>query len=110
MNEWVPGWEARSWRRKAGPLENLELWQTLARVSRDHEALFRWVRGHAGHPKNEYANDLAVKAATEQINSEGAVPSGFGAWLASRQARGKFAGYDPDADFTTLESGLLSAR
>jgi ribonuclease HI len=110
MSEWVPGWEARSWRRKGGALENLELWQTLAKVSRNHEVVWRWVRGHAGHPKNEYANDLAVKAATEQITSEGAVPSGFAGWLAARQARTRDVGYDPDADFTTLESEFLSRR
>ncbi|HXO85604.1 MAG TPA: RNase H family protein, partial [Gemmatimonadales bacterium] len=27
MNEWLPGWQARGWRRKTGTLENLELWQ-----------------------------------------------------------------------------------
>ena len=102
MSEWVPGWEARAWRRKGGALENQELWQTLAKVSRNHEALWRWVRGHAGHPKNEYANDLAVKAATEQITSEGAVPSGFNAWLTAQQGKGKYAGYDPDAEFMAI--------
>ena len=33
MSEWVPGWERRGWRRKGGAIENLELWQTLVRVS-----------------------------------------------------------------------------
>jgi len=102
MTEWVPGWEARAWRRKGGALENVELWQTLAKVSRNHEAEWRWVRGHAGHPKNEYANDLAVKAAKEQITSEGAVLSGFNEWLKTQQARGKYAGYDPDAEFMAV--------
>jgi ribonuclease HI len=110
MTEWVSGWEARAWRRKGGALENLELWQALVKVSREHEVTWRWVRGHAAHPKNEYANDLAMKAASEQITSEGAVPSGFGGWLARRRAKGQFVDYDPDADFATLESELLSAR
>jgi ribonuclease HI len=64
------------------------------------------VRGHRGHAKNEYANDLAVKAATEQITSQGAVESGFPDWLALHQAKGKFAGYDPDGEFATLERRL----
>jgi ribonuclease HI len=110
MKEWVPGWEARGWRRKAGALENVELWQALVKVSREHEVTWRWVRGHADHVKNEYANDLAVKAATEQITSEGAVPSGFDAWLSRRRAKGKFEDYDPDTDFATLESELMSPR
>ena len=103
MTSWAPGWEARGWRRKGGELENLELWQALVKVSRDHEAIWRWVRGHAGNPKNEYANDLAMKAATEQIISEGAVPSGFAEWLVRKTAKGHFVGFDPDADFATLE-------
>ena len=102
MTSWVPSWEARAWRRKGGALENLELWQTLVKISRKHEAVWRWVRGHAGNPKNEYANDLAMKAAAEQITSDGAVPSGFDEWLARRVARGQFAGYDADADFAAL--------
>ena len=110
MTEWVPGWEARAWKRRTGALENVELWQALVKVSRNHEAIFRWVRGHAGHPKNEYTNDLAVKAATEQVSSEGAVPSGFGEWLAAKRAKGKFPGYDPDADFGTLELEMMSPQ
>ena len=110
ITEWVPGWEARAWRRKGGALENLELWQTLAKVSRDHEVRWQWVRGHAGHAKNEYANDLAMKAAKEQLLSDGAVPSGFDAWLTKQRTKDKYADYDPDADFTTLESEILNRR
>ena len=60
MREWAPGWAARGWSRKTGPIENLALWQSLAEVARLHEVQWTWVRGHRGHPKNEYANDLAV--------------------------------------------------
>ena len=31
MREWVPGWIGRGWRRKEGPIENLELWQVLVK-------------------------------------------------------------------------------
>ncbi len=65
IREWVPGWQARGWTRKAGPIENLELWRVLHASLSKHDAQFTWVRGHAGHPKNEYANDLAVRAATD---------------------------------------------
>ena len=106
IREWVPGWQARNWTRKGGPIENLELWRVLHASLAKHEAHFTWVRGHAGHPKNEYANDLAVRAATDQVTSPGTVASEFPAWLAQRQARGKFSGYDPDAAFTALERRL----
>jgi hypothetical protein len=61
------------------------------------------VRGHQGHPKNEYANDLAIAAARQAKSSDGAVESGFLSWLEAKQAKGKFVGYDPDAAFTVLE-------
>ena len=40
---------------------------------------------HQGHPKNEYANNVAVMAAREQRTSEGIVESGFGEWLETHQ-------------------------
>lgn len=102
MREWVPAWRERGWRRKGGAIENLELWQTLARASADHDVSWRWVRGHAGHVKNEYANDLAMRAAEQQLTSAGAVDSGFQVWLEARRRRGQFTDYDPDAAFDAL--------
>jgi ribonuclease HI len=81
MNEWVPGWQRRGWTRKTGPIENLELWQDLVRAAAPHRLAWRWVRGHAGHPQNEYANHLATRAARELSSSDGLVASGFEAWL-----------------------------
>jgi ribonuclease HI len=106
VREWAPGWERRNWTRKGGAIENLELWQALVQSLTRHEAQLTWVRGHAGHPKNEYANDLAVRAATEQVTSAGMIESGFDEWLATRQARGKFPGYDADAAFSALEDRM----
>jgi ribonuclease HI len=102
MREWVPGWRSRGWKRKGGPIENLELWQALTKVAEAHDVRWLWVRGHAGDPKNEYADWLAVRSAREQITSEGAVPSGFLAWLDERKARGRYPDFDPDAAFHGL--------
>jgi ribonuclease HI len=103
MRQWVPSWTARGWTRKGGPIENLTLWQDLARAARLHEVQWTWVRGHAKHPKNEYADGLAVAAAREQKSSDGAVESGFMEWLSARQAKGLYPGYDPDQEFERLE-------
>lgn len=108
MREWVPGWRSRGWTRKAGPIENLELWKTLDASARLHDVQWTWVRGHRGHAKNEYANDLAVKAAREQITSAGLVESGFEEWLAAKRKKGLYLAYDPDAAFTELEARLLA--
>ena len=89
MTSWVPGWMSRGWTRKTGPIENLELWQEAVAALGDHERAWRWVRGHAGHPQNEYANDLAVRAAREQTSSGGARPSDFDAWLAAKRPAGR---------------------
>ncbi|HVX88970.1 MAG TPA: ribonuclease H [Gemmatimonadales bacterium] len=110
IREWLPGWVAKGWRRKAGPIENLELWQELHRALRLHDANWGWVRGHQGHPKNEYANDLAVRAAREQTRSEGAAASGFDAWLAAERRKKKYLSYDPDAAFGKLEALVESGR
>ena len=110
MREWVPGWIARGWKRKGGEIENLELWRVLVDSARGHDAQWAWVRGHQGHPKNEYANDLAVKAATEQITARGAVESGFSTWLEAHQKRGQFPGYDPNVDFERLERRIATGE
>ncbi len=98
MNVWIKDWKARGWRRKGGAVENLELWQKLDQACEAHEVEWKWVEGHAGHAKNEYANDLAIRAAERQQRSNGLVPSGFDAWLARQRANGKYAGYDPDEE------------
>lgn len=98
MKEWLPGWEARGWRRKTGALENLELWQALSQVEKHHTVDWRWVRGHNEHVKNEYANHMAIRAAERQERSNGLVPSGFDTWLAQQRARGKYLDFDPDKE------------
>ncbi len=110
MREWVPGWMARGWTRKGGAIENLELWRVLVDSARRHEVEWTWVRGHEGHAKNEYANDLAVKAATEQITSHGAVESDFPTWLQAKRGKKLYLDYDPDAAFTELETKLRSGE
>jgi ribonuclease HI len=106
VREWAPGWQARGWRRKGGAIENLPLWQQLMQSLQRHDAQFTWVRGHQGHAKNEYANDVAVRAAKEQLTSDGAVPSGFDDWLTAKRAKGNYLEYDGDAAFGKLEERL----
>jgi ribonuclease HI len=98
MSAWVPAWRARGWRRKGGAIENLDLWQELVAKAGPHTIEWKWVRGHAGHPKNEYANELATRAAAGLLDSGGLVASGFLAWLAAERRRGRYRTYDPAAD------------
>jgi ribonuclease HI len=87
MTEWVYGWAARGWTRKVGPIENLALWQDLVDAATPHRTQWQWVRGHAGHPQNEYANDLAVAAAKEQTSSDGSRTSEFDTWLEAQRTK-----------------------
>jgi ribonuclease HI len=85
MNEWLPAWKARDWKKKTGPILNLELWKEADAVVSRHECHWRWVRGHNGQPQNEYANFLATRAAAEQSNSGGLRESEFGSWFAKQK-------------------------
>jgi ribonuclease HI len=91
MKEWIAGWVRRNWKRKAGPVENADLWKRLLPIAGRHEIDWRWVRGHAGHPQNEYADHLATRAAKAQDRSDGLVDSRFGEWLEEqREKREKY--------------------
>jgi len=60
ITEWLPAWRARGWRtadRK--PVKNKDLWVALADQAARHEVSWHWVKGHAGHPENERADELA---------------------------------------------------
>ena len=101
MREWVHGWAARGWTRKAGPIENLALWQEACAAALQHDVEWRWVRGHDGHAQNEYANHLATRAAADRSTSGGLVESGFQAWIAAQKKGGVRApdGFPSEASF-----------
>ncbi len=68
ITKWVAGWKKRQWKKadKKEP-ENLELWKDLDRLVSQFSAIdFEWVKGHAGHPQNEYCDHLA-NIALDQI-------------------------------------------
>ena len=87
MTSWVRAWMARGWKRKVGAVENLELWQDAVEAIAPHECQWAWVKGHAGHPQNEYANHLATRAAAQQDASAGLLESSFEAWWSSQSVR-----------------------
>ena len=89
LREWVYGWMSRGWTKKDGPILNLELWKEAVEAVRPHQLDPKWVRGHDGHPQNEYANFLATRAAREKSSSGGIVSSGFDEWLAAERAKGR---------------------
>ena len=60
MTEWLQGWKARGWKTAAKkPVKNADLWQALDEVAAKHKVSWHWIKGHAGHPENERADELA---------------------------------------------------
>ncbi len=60
MNEWLVNWKRRGWRTAdKKPVKNADLWQQLDELVGQHTVTWRWVRGHAGDPGNERADELA---------------------------------------------------
>jgi ribonuclease HI len=105
MTSWVRGWIGRGWRRKEGAVENVELWQSAVESIAKHQCQWRWVRGHAGHPQNEYANHLATRAAAEQNRSELLEESAFESWWLATTAKSRKApvALDPFPERETFE-------
>ncbi|MFQ5356560.1 MAG: ribonuclease HI [Mariprofundaceae bacterium] len=62
MNEWIHNWKQKGW-KTAGkkPVSNLERWQQLDALAAKHRVTWTWIKGHAGHPENERADELARK-------------------------------------------------
>lgn len=114
MSEWVFGWMSRGWRKKDGPILNLELWKEAVESVRGHQVSWQWVRGHEGHPQNEYANFLATRAAREQTRSDGVVSSSFDEWLAAEREGGGMAtppqAFPSEAQFKPVRPYPLSSR
>ncbi len=60
ITKWIHGWKAKGWKTASRkPVKNAELWQALDAAAARHQVTWEWVKGHAGHPENERADELA---------------------------------------------------
>ena len=60
ITKWIHGWKARGWKTAAKkPVKNEDLWKRLEEATARHNVTWEWVKGHAGHPENEKADELA---------------------------------------------------
>jgi ribonuclease HI len=62
ITTWIRDWKRRGWRTAdKKPVKNEDLWRQLDEVAARHRVEWHWVKGHAGHPENERADELANK-------------------------------------------------
>lgn len=60
ITEWMDGWKAKNWKTASKkPVKNKDLWVQIDDLVNQHSVEFIWVKGHAGHPENERADELA---------------------------------------------------
>lgn len=60
VTSWIHGWKRNGWRTAdKKPVKNADLWQRLDQAQARHNVTWKWVKGHAGHPENERADELA---------------------------------------------------
>lgn len=66
ITTWIKGWKARGWKTAdKKPVKNVDLWEQLDAQMQRHNVTLHWVKGHAGHPENERADELARQAIRE---------------------------------------------
>jgi ribonuclease HI len=60
ITTWIHNWKKNGWRNsQRQPVKNIDLWQRLDKIVAYHKVTFHWVKGHAGDPENERADQLA---------------------------------------------------
>lgn len=60
VTEWIHGWKSNGWKTSARkPVKNADLWERLDAAQARHQVQWEWIKGHAGHPENERADELA---------------------------------------------------
>ncbi len=68
--EWLPNWKRRGWKTAAKkPVKNVDLWKALDAEAARHDVEWHWVKGHAGHPGNERADELANRGIDQLLGA-----------------------------------------
>ena len=66
ISEWIFNWKKNGWKTASkAPVKNADLWKELDHLAQNQSIEWIWVKGHAGHPGNERADQLANRAMDE---------------------------------------------
>lgn len=71
ITEWLVNWISKGWRTAGNtPVKNADLWKLLVDAQALHQVKWQWVKGHAGHPGNERADQLANRGIDEMLSGK----------------------------------------
>ncbi len=60
ITKWIHSWKMNGWKTSnKKQVKNQKLWMQLEKETLRHQMSWKWVKGHAGDPGNERADDLA---------------------------------------------------
>ena len=66
---WSKGWKQGGWKKKGEPIKNWDLWMAIDHLQQKHDTHWTWTRGHSRDAENNRADELASRAAQEQITN-----------------------------------------
>jgi ribonuclease HI len=70
ITSWVHGWKRNGWKTAdKKPVVNQDLWMLLDDLVTHHQIHWTWTKGHALHEDNNRCDELARRAAEEQITN-----------------------------------------
>ncbi len=68
ITTWIHGWKRNGWRTASKkPVVNQDLWLELDDQVSRHTTTWTWTKGHADHADNNRCDELATRAAREQL-------------------------------------------
>jgi ribonuclease HI len=71
ITKWIQGWKRNGWMsREKQPVKNQDLWKALDELVNAHKVQWKWTKGHASHEDNNRCDELATRAAREQISRD----------------------------------------
>lgn len=69
ITQWIAGWKRKGWMTsQKKPVVNRDLWEQLDSLAAKHQTQWSWTKGHASHEDNNRCDELAQRAAREQIH------------------------------------------
>lgn len=71
ITQWIHRWKSNGWRTSSKqPVKNMDLWQQLDELTKQHDVHWHWIKGHSGHPENEQVDQLANQAIDQLLTEK----------------------------------------